>query len=379
VGAAVGRWMQDASGAALKRVREEWPLGLSLCTCLAVLLFHHALLDDFSNPAWLAFVFLWLFLTNLASVLAVVRHADHLAVKLGEPYGTLVLTLSVTLIEAASISTVMLHGANNPTLVRDTLEAVLMIILNGMVGISLLVGGWKHREQIYNLQGANAYLGIIIPIAVLALVMPNFTTSTVGPTLSTAQEIFLISMSLGLYGAFLAVQAGRHRQFFVMGEEEESHDVHGESHSLGIHAVLLAVYMLPVVFLAEQLALPIDYAIETVHAPPALGGLTIALLVALPEGIGAARAALNNRLQRSVNIFLGSVLSTISLTIPAMLLIGTLTNHKIILGVQNAQEMLLLLTLFVSAITFASGRTNVLQGLVHLLLFIAYIVFLFAG
>jgi Ca2+:H+ antiporter len=363
----------------LKFVREEWPLGLSLCTCLAVLLFRHALLDDFSNPLWLAFVFLWLFSTILASVLAVVRHADHLAAKLGEPYGTLILTLSVTLIEAASISTVMLHGANNPTLVRDTLNAVLMIILNGMVGISLLVGGWKHREQAYNLQGANAYLGIIIPIAVLGLVMPNFTTTTAGPTLSTAQEIFLVMMSLGLYGAFLAVQAGRHRHFFVMGEEEENHGVHGTSHSLAIHALLLAAYMLPVVFLAEQLALPIDYAIETVHAPDALGGFVIALLVAMPEGIGAARAALANRLQRSVNIFLGSVLSTISLTIPAMLVIGTLTGHKIILGIQNAQMVLLLLSLFVSAITFTSGRTNILQGLVHVLLFLAYIVLLFQG
>jgi Ca2+:H+ antiporter len=362
----------------LKFVREEWPLGLSLCTCLAVLLFRHALLDDFSNPLWLAFVFLWLFSTILASVLAVVRHADHLAVKLGEPYGTLILTLSVTLIEAASISTVMLHGANNPTLVRDTLNAVLMIILNGMVGISLLVGGWKHREQTYNLQGANAYLGIIIPIAVLGLVMPNYTTTTAGPTLSTAQEIFLIFMSLGLYGAFLAVQAGRHRHFFVMGEEE-GHDVHGTSRSLGAHALLLGAYMLPVVFLAEQLALPVDYAIEIVHAPDALGGFVIALLVALPEGIGAARAALDNRLQRSVNIFLGSVLSTISLTIPAMLIIGSLTGHKIILGIQNAQEVLLLLTLFVSAITFTSGRTNILQGLVHALLFLAYIVLLFEG
>jgi Ca2+:H+ antiporter len=209
--------------------------------------------------------------------------------------------------------------------------------------------------------------------------MPNFTTTTAGPTLSTAQEIFLVMMSLGLYGAFLAVQAGRHRHFFVMGEEEENHDVHGTSHSLGIHALLLAAYMLPVVFLAEQLALPIDYAIETVHAPDALGGFVIALLVAMPEGIGAARAALANRLQRSVNIFLGSVLSTISLTIPAMLVIGTLTGHKIILGIQNAQMVLLLLTLFVSAITFTSGRTNILQGLVHVLLFLAYIVLLFQG
>jgi Ca2+:H+ antiporter len=365
-----------AMPSALKLVREELPLVVSLLTSLAMLLFRHALLDDLSNPLWLAFIALWLFGVILASVFAVVRHADHLAAKLGEPYGTLILTLSVTIIEAAAISTVMLHGANNPTLVRDTLNAVLMIILNGMVGISLLVGGWKHREQAYNLQGANAYLGIIIPLAVLGLVMPDFTISTLGPTLSGVQEIFLIAMSLGLYGAFLVVQTGRHRNFFVLGEDD-GHDAHGPSRSLATHALLLVAYMLPVVFLAEQLALPIDYVIETIHAPDALGGFVIAMLVAAPEGIGAARAALDNRLQRSVNIFLGSVLSTISLTIPLMLIIGTLTGHKIILGVQHGQLVLLLLTLFLSALTFTSGRTNILQGLVHALLFLAFVGLLF--
>jgi len=151
------------------------------------------------NPLWLVFIFVWLFTVILGSVLCVVRHADHLAVKLGEPYGTLILTLAVTAVEVMSISAMMLHGAGKPTLVRDTLFAVVMIILNGMVGLSLLVGGWRHREQQYNLQGANSYLGVIIPLAVMSLILPTFTVTTEGPTLSVMQEAFFGLMAAGLY------------------------------------------------------------------------------------------------------------------------------------------------------------------------------------
>jgi Ca2+:H+ antiporter len=359
----------------LKIIREERFLGAAIATSLVFLLFGDWLHRDYANPLYLTLILAWLFSTILGSVLAVVRHADHLAEKLGEPYGTLVLTLSVTAIEAMSISAVMLHGANNPTLVRDTLMGVIMIILNGMVGISLLAGGWRHREQQYNLQGANAYLCVIIPLAVLGLVLPDVTQTTRGPTLSGAQETFLILMSVCLYGAFLAIQAGRHRGFFVLEAEGEPH--HAEGGPLWKHAAFLVVYMVPVVFLAEQLAPPVDYLIETLNAPVALGGLAIAALVATPEAIGATKAAFRNQLQRSVNIFLGSVLSTIGLTIPAMLVIGRLTQHPIFLGVEHANLVLLLLTLFLSAITFTSGRTNILQGLVHVLLFFAYLVLIF--
>jgi Ca2+:H+ antiporter len=270
----------------------------------------------------------------------------------------------------------MLHGANNPTLVRDTLMGVIMIVLNGMVGVSLLAGGWRHREQHYNLQGANAYLCVIIPLAVLGLVLPNATQTTAGPTLSGAQETFLSIMSICLYGAFLAIQAGRHRGFFVL-EAEGVPQPHAESGPLLKHVLLLAAYMLPVVFLAEHLAPPADYLIETLKAPVALGGLAIAVLVATPEAIGATKAAFRNQLQRAVNIFLGSVLATIGLTIPAMLLIGRMTGHTIFLGVEHGNLVMLLLTLFLSAITFTSGRTNILQGLVHVLLFLAYILLIF--
>lgn len=361
----------------LKIIREERFLGIGAATSLAFLLFGDWLHRDYSNPLHLTLVLAWLFSTILGSVLAVVRHADHLAERLGQPYGTLILTLSVTAVEAMSISAVMLHGANNPTLVRDTLMAVIMIILNGMVGVSLLVGGWRHREQQYNLQGANAYLSVIIPLAVLGLVLPNMTHTTLGPTLSAAQETFLALMSVGLFCAFLAIQTGRHRGFFVLEAEALPHQT--SDGPLLKHAALLVAYMVPVVFLAEQLATPVDYVIETLNAPVALGGLAIALLVATPEAISATKAAFHNQLQRSMNIFLGSVLSTIGLTIPVMLVVSHLTGHPITLGVQNGDLVMLLLTLFISAITFASGRTNILQGLVHGLLFLAYILLIFEG
>jgi Ca2+:H+ antiporter len=369
-----------AGGAKSTLLREEWFLGLSLASSLAFFFGGKALMGNLSSLPWAALIFVWLFVAILGSVFAVVRHADHLAVRLGEPYGTLILTLAVTAIEVVSISTIMLHEANNPTLVRDTLFAVVMIILNGMVGLSLLIGGWRHREQLYNLQGANAYLSVIIPLAVLSLILPNYTVTTPGPRLSFVQETFLAIMSLGLYGTFLAIQTTRHRRFFTLGEAEDEHAAPaGSPRSLPAQTLLLAAYMAPVVFLAEQLAQPLDGIIKAAHAPLALSGVIIAALVATPEGVGAVRAAQANQMQRAANIFLGSVLATIGLTVPTMLVISHLTGRTLILGVQNGDLVLLPLTLAVSMVTFGSGRTNVLQGAVHLLLFAAYLVLIFEG
>jgi Ca2+:H+ antiporter len=194
--------------------RREWFLLASYGTVLAFSWQKDVLLAGLDNSAKLALVFLWLFAVVLGSSLRVVGHADRLAHRLGEPYGTLLLTLSVTFIEVVSIAAVMTHGEANPTLARDTMFAVVMIILNGMVGLSLFMGGWIHREQVYNLQGANSYLGVIIPLVVLSLVLPNFTVTTPGPILSGAQEWFLAFVSVGLYAAFLWAQTGRHHRFF---------------------------------------------------------------------------------------------------------------------------------------------------------------------
>lgn len=362
-------------------MRREWPLLVSAVTAALFLAFGKAWLDDLSQPAWFSFMAAWLFGVILLAAFAVVRHAEYLAEKLGEPLGTLILTLAVTGIEVAMIAALMFTRRGNVTLARDSMFAVVMIVMNGMIGLSLVIGGLRHREQTYNLQGANAFLAVIVPLAVLCMVLPNFTRSTAGPTLSSGQATFLAIMSIALYGVFLAIQNLRHREYFIApdaanaGRKIQAHG--GELRSIGFHVALLIAYLLPLVLLAKQLAVPINHGIVVLRAPAALGGFLVAIVVLSPESMSAARAALANELQRSVNILLGSVLATISLTIPAVLMIGFATDRSIVLGLPAADMILLVLTLAVSTLTFASARTNVLLGAVHLLLFLTYLMFLF--
>ncbi|MBW9054086.1 calcium:proton antiporter [Rhizobium mesosinicum] len=355
--------------------REEWFLGVSIATTLIFLAFRDPIFARLSEPVWFVVILLWLFAVVLGSALSVVRHADHLAEQLQEPYGTLVLTLAITSIEVMAISAVMLHGENNPTLARDTLFAVVMIILNGMVGLSLLLGAWRREDQQHNLHGANAYLGVIVPLATLSLVMPTFLAGPDGPHPSAPRQMFLGIISIGLYSIFLLLQSGRHQSYFADDRDDHERHAVGIRHHRSVwhHALLLLAYMGPVVFLVEQLALPIDYVIETLHAPAAFGGVIMAVLVATPEAISAVRASVANHLQRAINIFLGSVLSTIGLTVPAMLAISHLYGHPVTLGLQGPDLVMFVLTLAVSIITFSSGRTNLMQGAVHLVLFLAYI------
>jgi Ca2+:H+ antiporter len=357
----------------------EWFLAVSVLTCIVFFAVGDTIDARMSSWPFLVASLAWLFAVVLGSSFAVVRHADHLAEMLGEPYGTLILTLSVTVIEVTSISAVMLHGDANPTLARDTLFAVVMIIMNGMVGLSLLIGGWRHREQLHNLQGANVYLTATIPLIVLSLVLPNFTQTTAGPTLSFAQQIFLVLTSTGLYAIFLVMQTGRHAGYFATTGSNAGHAPAPPPSRRAVvrSALLLLAHLLPALFLAEKLALPVNYLIETLHAPVAVGGVILAILVATPEAIGAVRAAVANQLQRSVNIFLGSILSTIGLTVPAMILISEFTGQTIVLGVEHADLVMLLLTLAVSMVTLSSGRTNLVQGVVHLVLFAAYLLLIF--
>lgn len=359
--------------------RHEWFLAVDVGVCAGLLLFGQRVLAALATPLGMTLVFVALFAVVLVSSLAVVRHAERLAERLGEPYGTLVLTLSVAVIEVVSMSGVILHGQNNPTLVRDGLLSLVMIILNGMVGISLLTGAWRHREQHYNLQGATTYLSLILPLVVLSLVMPSFTRTTAGPTLSFWQSVFLALVSLGFYAAFLALQAGRHRGYFKDDAELAIPPPPRRARSARYHAFLLMAYLVPVVVLAARLATPVDYFIETMRLPAALGGILLACLVAAPESLGAVRAACANHLQRAVNISLGSVLSTIGLTIPAMLIVGSLAGRTIVLGVQGTDRVMLLMTLAVSVVTFSNGRTNVLQGAVHLMLFVVYLLLMVQG
>ena len=367
----------------LSTLRREWLLGAGFATTALFLLFGKGWLADLSNPLWFALMLVWLFSVILSSAFAVVHHAESLAVRLGEPLGTLVLTLSVIGIEVMMISAVMLTGEGKPALARDTMFGVVMIVLNGMIGLSLLLGGLRHHEQEYNLQGANSFLSLIVPLTVLGLILPNFTSASLGPTLSVLQSIFLAVMSVGIYSLFLIIQNWRHREYFVKpakaieGLGKASAAEHIATNSITYHALFLVMYLLPLVVLAEEIALPIDHGIEVLHAPLALGGFLVAALILSPESLSATRAALANDLQRSINILLGSVLASIGLTIPAVLTIGLVTGKTIVLGLGPADSLLLVLTLAVCALTFISNRTNVLSGAVHLLLFLAYVMLIF--
>jgi len=226
---------------------------------------------------------------------------------------------------------------------------------------------------------------VIVPLAILGLVLPNYTQSTDDASFSTAQAAFMILLSVGIYAVFLGIQTVRHRSHFLQPQLELDDSVAGtvSEHSIlnlrstPYHAVMLILYLLPMVVLAKKLAYPIDHGIEVLGFPHALGGFIVAILILSPEAMSAAQAALKNQLQRSINIFLGSVLATISLTIPAVLIIGMLSGEHIILGLTGEETLMLLTTLLVSILTFASGRTNVLQGAVHILLFLAYIMLIF--
>jgi Ca2+:H+ antiporter len=366
------------------RLLEEWPLSMNLATAVVFLFFGQRLLADLSHPVRFTLILTWLLLIMLVSVFAVVRHAESLAEKLGEPLGTLALTLSVTGIEVMIIVAAMSTEQGNPTLARDAMFAVIMIVLNGMVGLTLLIGGLKYHEQDYNLQGANAFLAVILPLAVLGLVLPNYTDSSPDQTFSPLQAGFLTLVSVALYGVFLTIQNGRHRAYFRISRPAEEAKtarrkwriVH-EVYSVRYHVLLLLAYMAPLVILSQHLAVPIDFTIGVLGAPVALAGFLIAMLVLAPESLGAVRAALANDLQRSVNILLGSVLATIGLTIPAVLTFGLLANKSIILGLDPVDITLLSLSLVLSTMTFSSSRTNVLLGAVHLLLFFAYLLLIF--
>ena len=359
--------------------RKEWALPISIITMVVFLILGKTWLSDLTNRGWFALMLMWLFAAILISAFGVVRHAEALAERVGEPLGTLVLTLAMSGMEMMMIVAVMYTGKGAASLARDTMLAILMIVLNGLVGGSLLMGGLRYREQTYNLYGANTFLSVLVPLAVLTLILPTFTVSARGPIHSPVQAVFLILTCIALYGIFLSVQTMRHREYFVMADasaQREKDDAHEPGSPL-THGVLLLSYAVPIVFMSKQIAVPIDYGINVLRAPAALGGLLVAILILSPESLAALRAALANKLQRSINLSLGTGLSTISLTTPAVLMIGFMTNRDIVLGLGAVDMVMLLLTIGVSFLTFALERTNVLQGAIHLVLFATYLVLIF--
>lgn len=372
------------------RARDELALIAGIATTLLFYTVGKDWLADLDSPVWSLAMFAWLFGVMIWCAFGVVRHADALAELLGEPYGTLILTISVISMEVAILATIMLDDTPNPTLPRETMFAILMIVLNGMVGTVLAIGGLRHVEQQYNLQGALAYLAVITPLAVIALIVPTFTQSTDTPTFTTQQAVIFGGLTALLYAAFLTIQTTRHRNFFLQPKRRgkdldlaapaspEPHG-HGPTYSAPYHAVLLIATLLPVVLLSKPLAKLLDHGIDQVGLPVALGGVLIATLILSPEWTAALRAAARNHLQRAVNLSLGSALSTIGLTVPVVLTIGVLTGTPIELGLSNVEIVLLAVTLFICHMTFSGAPTNILLGFVHLVLFTAYLVLIFTG
>lgn len=353
-------------------------------TALIFLTAGDAWLADLSSGLRFSLLFGWLFFVMLWLAFSVVRHADCLAVKLGEPYGTMILTVSVISIEVVVIAAVMVTGENVPTLARDTIFSVLMIVINGLLGITLLIGGLKHHEQYYNTQGASVYLGVLIPIAGLGMVLPRYMTSEPGGEASPLMAGFMLLTSAFLYAAFLWIQTSRHQAYFkqpeleIAGDSESADEHHGfVIRSVQFHAVFLVLCMLPIVLLSKKMAVLVDHGIEILSAPQALGGFLVATLVLTPEAMAAVKSAWANRLQRTINISLGSAVATIGLTIPAVLAVSFITGRKIELGLEEPEAYLLLLTMICAVHNLGGSRTNVMHGFVHLGLFLAYIVLIF--
>jgi Ca2+:H+ antiporter len=313
----------------------------------------------------------------IGAVIASVHHAEVVAHRLGEPFGTLVLTASITIIEVALIVTLMLGGgARKAALPRDTIFSAIMITCNAVVGLCLVIGGLRHREQSFHSVGTNTALATLIALSTLSLVFPAFTTSTSGPTYSPAQLAFAALTSLALWSAFVFVQTVRHRDYFLPVEnvaDEASHAPPPSTRLAWASFGLLFVSLVTVVGLSKVISHSIESALETAGAPPTVLGIIVAMLVLLPETSAAVRAAYANRLQTSLNLALGSALSSIGLTIPVVALTATLVGMPLVLGVEPKELVLLVLTFLVASITLAAGRTHVLLGAVHLVIFAAFL------
>ena len=312
------------------------------------------------------------------TVFAAVHHAEVIAGRIGEPYGTLLLTLAVTIIEVALIATIMLGEKPVPTLARDTVFAVVMIVCNGLVGVCIMAGGLRYREQDVQVAGANLYLSVLIVLATITLILPSYTLTTPGPIYSAAQLGFVSVVTVILYGVFLYTQTILHRGYFIIEATGLEHEaMHTSNRTLVLSIVLLLVSLLAVVLLAKKFSLVVDVGTALIGAPPAFAGILVALLILLPESVAAIVAARKNDLQKSINLALGSSIATIGLTIPAVAITAYTLDMQLVLGLNDQEVVLLVLTFLLSMLTFVTGRTNILFGLVHLVVFAVFVLLVF--
>lgn len=346
------------------------PLGLPLwcwVAPLAALALAGLKLAHIEMPPWLLAPVL------IAAVLAAVHHAEVIAHRVGEPFGTLVLALAVTTIEVALIVSLMLAGGSDATaLPRDTVFAAVMIILNAIVGLCLLVGSRRHGTQTFNLSGANSALTVLAALTVLTMILPNYTIATPGPTYAPQQLAFVAVVSLILYLSFVFVQTVRHRDYFLSDAIGEAHAVTSNGTAVASLFLLLAA-LVGVVMIGKALAPTIEKLVDAAGAPRTLVGVIIAAIVLMPEGLAAVRAARANRLQDSLNLGLGPALASIGLTIPVVALVALLMSFPLTLGIDPESSVLLVLSLFLATLTLSTGRTTILAGIVHLVIFATYL------
>ncbi len=318
------------------------------------------------------------------SVFASVHHAEIIALRVGEPFGSIVLAIAVTIIEVALIVSIMLSAKGGvDVLARDTVFATVMIVLNGVVGLCLLLGGARHHEQTFKTDATAAALSVLGTLSVITLILPNFTLAVPGPVYSPSQLIFIGAVSIALYVIFLFVQTIRHRDYFLTDTKTDAGDDIGAqepeivpSRSTAIASVgLLCLALAVVVLLAKTLSPALERAVDAAGLPNAFVGVVIAAIVLLPEGISAVYAAHLNRLQTSLNLALGSAMATIGLTIPIVAAVTLALGQRMTLGLGASEMVLLVLTLFISTVTLAIGRTTILQGAVHLVIFAVFMYF----
>jgi Ca2+:H+ antiporter len=348
--------------------------------------------DEGAAPSLLGFA--WIFGVIATCAVAASHRADAVAERLGEPIGTVVLTLSVIIIEVAVVAAMMIADKGEPTVARDTMFATLMIILNGLVGVALLAGGLRRHEQTFNLQTSASYLSLLIPLAAITLVLPRMTVTEPGGFMTRRMEIFVALACVAVYGTFLWMQTSSHRGFFshpgghgdgAHGNGDHGHGDHGHGAAasvaphrpMWVDILALVVLLGMVVLMAESLGSATVRILEVNGLPRALAGVLVACLILGPEGVAAIQAARSESMQRTMNILLGSALSTIGLTVPVVLALGLVRGQRVELGLEAPEITLLACTVLVSVVNFTHGRTNRMQGLVHLCLFVTYIALIF--
>lgn len=366
-------------------------LGFAWLTVVLFLLFGSSWLADPIAPMIAGVLFVWLFATMAWSAFGALKVADKLAEILGEPLGSLVLTLTIIGLEGVLIAIATLTSDAGATIGRDTLFGANMIMINFAGGLALFFGGLRHREQTYNFQGTSAYLAVVITLCALGFILPSYTEADPPGSVTNIQAAGIVIVTLFMYVTFLLLQIGRHKHFFVepdpasMVKTESSAEVAGsgpaskaDKGGIGKLALLLLAGVLPVLLLGKYLTMILDFASIKLGAPPALGGVIIALIVVSPKMISAIKAGLANEPQRAVNLALGSCAPAMGVILPIILGIGLVTGKTIIMGVVPSEIILLALTLTLSLLTFSGPRTTLLEGAAHLAVFVIYIALMFS-